>query len=252
MIEEPNVQIGSNAVADALQNGESALCAQKHNACTGELPHPELGESLSVTPLTLNHEDESDVLQAQKKLLIEVASIGEQLLDVEKTMKAEVCNVLEAFQSKLAYDATKQLQIDRLHEELQEYRRDLVMRTTRPLVNGVIQLHDDMSKLLAALREKPLTEITPQKFLSLLEGLQEDVEIVLSQNGITSYREPMKHFDPRRQKVLRTVQTSDESLAGTVAESMRPGFEQGIEILAKERVALHEFVSQLTVGSELP
>ena len=64
---------------------------------------------------------------------------------------------------------------------------------------------------------------------------------MLGQNGVAAYRDPGVAFDPRRQKVLRKVTTDDEELAGTVAESVRPGFEQGAEILEKERVATYEF-----------
>lgn len=159
-----------------------------------------------------------------------------------------VDRILAAFEAKLAYDATKQVQIDRLHEELLQHRNDLATRTARPLVHGMIRLHDDIGKLLAALRTKSTDELTPDRFFSLLEGIQEDVEIVLSQNGVAAYREPSSPFDPRRQRVLRKVGTAEEALAGTVAESIRPGFEQGTEILEKERVATFEFV-QPTAGT---
>jgi len=163
---------------------------------------------------------------------------------IVKAVNAGVERILTAFEAKLAYDASKQLQIDRLHEELQQHRGDVVARAARPLVHGMIRLHDDIGKLLSALRAKSADELSPERFFSLLEGLQEDVEIVLGQNGVTSYREPAGPFDPRRQRVLKKVGSSEEALAGTVAESIRPGFEQGADILEKERVTTYEFDSR--------
>lgn len=160
-------------------------------------------------------------------------------------IEAGVSRILEVFESKLAYDASKQLQIDRLHEELQQHRSDLAARAARPLVHGIIRLHDDIGKLLSALQGKPIDELSPERFFALLEGLQEDVEILLGQNGVAAYRDPVGPFDPTRQRVLRKIRTSDEALAGIVAESIRPGFEQGTEIIEKERVAIYQFEPEL-------
>lgn len=161
--------------------------------------------------------------------------------NIERLFEKGLNKILTAFEAKLAYDKTKQTQIDRLHEELQQHRGDLLARTIRPLAHGMIRLHDDIGKLLSTLRMKSADELTPDRFFSLLEGLQEDVEIVLGQNGIAAYREPLGPFDPRRQRLIRRVGTSEERLTDMVAESIRPGFEQGTEILEKERVATYEF-----------
>lgn len=166
---------------------------------------------------------------------------GDVATRLEGCVQAGVARVLEAFEHKLAYDAAKQRQIDLLHEELQQHRSDAISRASRPLVHGVIRLHDDIGKLVASLREKAHAELSPERFLALLEGLQEDVELVLSQNGIAAFRETGNALDLRRQRVLRKVPTSDSSLADKVAESLRPGFEQRGEVLEKERVAAYAF-----------
>ena len=160
---------------------------------------------------------------------------------LEKTIDAAVDRILEAFERKLAYDASKQLQVDRLHAELQEHRAGFASRAARPIVHGMIRLHDNIGKLVSALRNKPADELSPAQFFALLEGLQEDVEIVIAQNGIAAYRQPPGNFDPRRQRAVRTVITHDPQLGGHVAEVLRPGFEQGNEILEKERVVVYQW-----------
>lgn len=163
-----------------------------------------------------------------------------QLAALERLVNEGVQRVLESFDAKLAYDATKQQQIDTLHEELQQHRSDLLARATRPLVLGIIRLHDDIGKLRTALQGKDAGEMTPQRMLDLLQGVQEDVEVLLQQNGIAAYRGPTGDFDPRRQRLVGKVATPDAGLANTVAESVRPGFEQGQEIIEKERVRAYE------------
>lgn len=163
---------------------------------------------------------------------------------LEAVIEDGVGRILEVFEHKLAYDTSKQLQIDRLHDELQQHRSDLLARATRPLVLGMIRLHDDIGKLVSSLRGKPDEELSAERFYALLEGLREDIEIVLGQNGIVAYREPGGTFDPRRQRAMSKVSTGNQDLAGKVAESMRTGFEQGSEIIEKERIAIYDFVQQ--------
>lgn len=81
-------------------------------------------------------------------------------------------------------------------------------------------------------------EIKPEFFLKAIVGIQEDIEILLDQNGVTSYREPESKFVPQRQQAIKTVPTIDESLNNSIQERIRPGFEQGTEVVRKERVVV--------------
>jgi molecular chaperone GrpE len=147
--------------------------------------------------------------------------------------------ILLVFEQKLAFDASKEKQIDRLHEELQGYRSDLVAKAVRPVFQSMIRLHDDFGKVLEALeREDPL-QITPERMLGILKGFRDDVEMALSHNGVQAYRTDTDVFDPRRQKVLRKVETAEPTQVGQLAARMRPGFEYGENILEKERVAVY-------------
>ena len=168
--------------------------------------------------------------------------VVERLEAIEALIEARIGRVLEVFENKLAYDRSKEVQVDRLHEELQQHRSDLVARTIRPLVRDVIRFHDDIGKLVSALREDSSGELPPEKFLRLLEGLQQDVELMLEHNGVEAYREEAGgRFDPGRQRILRTVPAGDRETGGIVAESVRPGFEQGGQVVERERVIVYRF-----------
>jgi molecular chaperone GrpE (heat shock protein) len=166
---------------------------------------------------------------------------SDALKHLEAVINGSVERILDAFERKLAYDATKQVQVDRLHAELQEHRAGLVNRVARPLVNGMIRLHDGIGKLVVSLQTKSPDDLTPERFFALLEGLQGDIEILLEQNGVVAYREPSGSFDPRRQRAIKTVVTHDPQLGGQVADAVRPGFEQGNEVLEKERVVVYQW-----------
>ncbi len=158
----------------------------------------------------------------------------------EKTISLGFKNILNAFNQKIAYDKTKQHQIDALHNELQQYRTDLIAKTNRPIVNGVIKLHDDIGRLIEKIESDP-DQFSTNRFIKMIGGIQEDLEILLDQNGIMAFRESGDKFAPRRQQVIRKLNTADKSLNGLIANTLRPGFEQGDELIKKERVSIYVF-----------
>ena len=168
---------------------------------------------------------------------------------LEQILEAGISKVLNAFEQKMAFDATKQQQIDRLHTELQEYRTDLIAKTNRPLVNGLIRLHDDIGRLIEGLKSKPTEQLEPDMFFKAIDGIQDDIEILLDQNGIAAFIEPLETFQPRRQRTLKKVSTTDDKLVGQIAERLRPGFEQGTEIIQKERVNVY-VLDKITINSQ--
>ena len=158
---------------------------------------------------------------------------------LEDSVAAGFERVLAVFENKLAYDGFKERQIDTLHAELQGYRDDLVAKAARPLVQGMLRLHDDVGRVLSSLRKKDPAELTAERFFRAIEGFREDLEIVLDHHGVEAYSEPGDAYVPQRQRTLETVATSDPERAGQVAHRLRPGFEHGGEILRKEQVAVY-------------
>ncbi len=164
---------------------------------------------------------------------------GAALERLETTVADGFAGVLQAFADKLAYDEAKERQITRLHDELQEHRRDLVAKTKRPVIQGLVRLHDDLGKVVAALHRKPAEELTAERFFRALDGFADDLELLLAQHGVEPFTLPGETFDPRRQTAIRTEAADDPEKAGVVAARLRPGFAEGESVLQKERVAVY-------------
>lgn len=157
---------------------------------------------------------------------------------LEEHVTAQTGRLMQAFSEKLAFDGFKEEQIARLHAELQQHREGLLERTTRPLLNAVIRVHDNLGKVVSSLRTRPPEEITPERTFRVLDGFREDLELLLSQHGVESFDPHDDVFDPRIHTVLRTVPTDDPSRIGRIAERVRPGFSLGDALLQKARVAV--------------
>ena len=174
----------------------------------------------------------------------------ERLDDIEPLLERHIGRVLEAFNNKVRYDAAKEKHFDRLHQELEQYRSDVLQRASRPLVHGMIGLHGDVGRLVSAWRKEG-EEVPLDKWLDRFEELREDIELLLDDHGVTAYGGNLGvPFDGKLQTVVGKVATTDDGKHGTVAESRRPGFEQGKRILVRERVVVFEFQAPERGGTD--
>lgn len=140
------------------------------------------------------------------------------------------------FEREIRAEATREKIVDRLHDELQEYKQDLLLKIMRPVFIDLIQLHDDVGKMIDAQGE---AEGDLARLLALMRGIQQGIEDVLYRQGVEPFTEDGPSFDPRRQRAVETVPTDDPALAKTVAARRRPGFQAGERVIRPELVSVH-------------
>ncbi len=71
----------------------------------------------------------------------------------------------QEFQSKLKYDAHKDKMIDNLHKELQEYKGDILKKYLQSMVMDIIQMIDNIRKLINHYHSQDSSESDPVKML---------------------------------------------------------------------------------------
>ena len=77
--------------------------------------------------------------------------------------------------------------IDRLHAELQEYKQDLLFKVQRPIFVDLIQLHDDIGKMIEA---RPASDDEPDRAVAvrgILESIQVAIEDILYRQGVEPF-----------------------------------------------------------------
>lgn len=213
-------------------------------------PYPPGGDPMDLPPLRPPYGLEADSsaepapvstsAAAESTHAVPSTSAFERL---ESTFATGIAEILAEFRDKLALDRFKEDQITKLHEELQAYKNDLISRSSRQILQGIIRLHDDLSKVAISLRQKPAEELTPERFFQQLDGFQDDVELLLGQHGVERFEADGAEFDPRRQTALRTIPSDNPEQVGRIAERLRPGFLQGETLIQKERVAVYATAS---------
>lgn len=140
------------------------------------------------------------------------------------------------FDREIRAEATREKVVDRLHAELQEYKQGLLLNAIRPIFIDLIQLHDDIGKIVEAQNG---AEVEAGRYLNLMRGFQQGIEDILYRQGVEPYVEPGDSFDPRRQRAVATVATEDAALNKQIAARHRKGFQAGDRVIRAELVSVY-------------
>jgi molecular chaperone GrpE len=201
-------------------------------------------ENLAVNPGFVNDSDSSHSVEADDLCVTtgfpEVCSTP--ALDVQQffapmlqpiferldSMKSAQADLAKDFSTKLKYDATKQAQIDKLYHENQGYRESVIEKFKMQLIMGIIEQIDDAEKQISFFAKQEETEKNYAKLLNCFRDVTASfLDMLMGRFDISLFRcDPGTQFDPKRQRALKTTDTSDVSLNKTVAASLRPGYEK--------------------------
>ncbi len=140
------------------------------------------------------------------------------------------------FQDKLKTDTIKEKIIDSLHQELQEYKKDIFKKQFRAMILDLVNVVDDLRRLANHYKQKPPGEEDFSKLLQLFETIPEDLEDIFKNHGINPFTCSGDAFDPKRQKVLKKIETQDKASDKTIAKSLRPGYEWDDWVIRPEMV----------------
>ena len=196
---------------EIAQEDESPPCLQ------GEASH---GEDLE----SVTGETETETLQH------EIDLINRQLGELK-----------DEFIGKLKYDAHKDKIIDKLHQELQEYKQDIVKKHILSIVLDVVKVADDIRKWLTYFRSLDVSQRDPVKLFRYLEAIPSDLEDIFYWQGVRPYASKDGLFNPAKQRAIKKIPTDDSAKDKTIAKSLRPGYEWEDKVIRQEMVAVYVY-----------
>jgi molecular chaperone GrpE len=171
-----------------------------------------------------------------------IATLGEGLnrkLDALQTL----------FDREIRAEATREKVVDRLHAELQEYKQGLLLGILKPVFVDLIQLHDDIGKMVAA---QVGAEGEVARLLDMMSGFQQGIEDILYRQGVEPFALEGDAFDPRRQRALSTVPTDDPDCNKRVAARLRKGFQAGDKLIRPEMVTVYSYKEKPAATMDQP
>ena len=128
------------------------------------------------------------------------SALADSIATLTDCLKAMERQILESFERKLTYDAFKEKQIERLHDELQEYKRGFADSLLLPLIQQLVRYVDQIPRHIEALRKKPAEELGPERLVKELQGVRDDLEMILENVGVAIVQSTEVNFDPRCQQ----------------------------------------------------
>jgi molecular chaperone GrpE len=169
----------------------------------------------------------------------DVAMVVDAIQGLGDRLNHRLDSLQTTFDRELRAEATRERVIDRLHAELQEYKQDFLLKVQRPIFVDLVQLHDDIAKMIdsKSASEGDLERIT--QFRSVFESIQTAIEDILYRQGVEPFVVEGSAFDPRKQRAVSTVSTDDASLNKTVAGRLRKGFAAADKVIRPEIVTVY-------------
>ena len=193
---------------------------------------------------------ESNLEQASSKAFIQEENQFEDTADVLEddsidltilkldSIEEQIKHLSDEFSSKLKYDAHKEKIIDHLHQELQQYKNNIIKKQSIAIIMDLIKVIDGIAKFSEYHKNKELSSIAPKKLLDFIEGISSDIEDVLSLQDVNPFICDNDIFDPSRQKIIQKIITKDKAQDKIVARTLYPGYECDGKVIRAEMVQI--------------
>jgi molecular chaperone GrpE (heat shock protein) len=160
-------------------------------------------------------------------------------------INTRLAELKDDFLGKLKYDAHKDKVIDKLHQELQEYKQDIVKKHILSIVLDVVKVADDIRKWLTYFRSLDVSQRDPVKLFRYLEAIPSDLEDIFYWQGVKPYSSNDDVFNPAKQRAIKKIPTGDPSKDKTIAKSLRPGYEWEDKVIRQEMVAVYVYEDEV-------
>lgn len=150
----------------------------------------------------------------------------------------------DLFEKKILIDGQKNKIIETQGGELQKLREGMYEKILKPLLCDVIDIADDIHRMLRAYASKSEETVPIEKFMSVLEIYESDIEDILEKYGVDVYSCPEELFNPQKQKIVKIVQTDDADKNRYIVERITKGFALDGKMIRPERVNVYKYQEQ--------
>ena len=156
-------------------------------------------------------------------------------------LKEGVDALSEQFKARISKTDYEEATLKRISDELDEHRSGLYRKIVEPLINEVIDVHQDMSATIASYRRKADEGDRDDLAARIRRDLDEFrlmLGDILRNWNVEVWRpEPGEPLEPLRCRAVRAVPTDDRDRHRTVAESLTCGYAFEGKILRPAQVA---------------
>jgi molecular chaperone GrpE len=106
------------------------------------------------------------------------------------------------------------------------------------MIMDIIQAIDTNAAHVKNLKQEK-NPLDPQELLKQMEEIPAEMEEILIRQGVEPFNYQQPEFDPKRQKIVKTVITHDRLKDKTIAQQVHNGYERERKVLCRERVNVY-------------
>ena len=153
--------------------------------------------------------------------------------DIRRTLK----RLESKFNDEILNSENRDSSVKTMYMELNEYKAGIVEKALKNVLYDIVELRETMLSQIRFLRDKK-----EENTISLddFESYANDIGDILEKHDVTIYKgEPGNENVAIRQKIIRKVETEDETMFKKVAESLSCGYEYGNKILYPEKISIY-------------
>ena len=127
---------------------------------------------------------------------------------------------------KIKYDEGKQTTINRQYSELQSIREGIPYTYLKSIIKDIILTMTDLRRMTRSFKSKieKGEELSLDHVIDTYASYEDDLLDILEKNGVTAYSYESEVYEPRKQKVIKIIDTDDEKMNKVIAERLMDGF----------------------------
>ena len=151
-------------------------------------------------------------------------------------LSAKLADIETRLVAKIEEDNQKNSLFDRMYNELAQHKKGLYASIMKPFINETVSLTGDYERLV-----DQLDSIDHDKLVRYVKNIPSDLEDMLENNGVERYSDDTEKFNPKTQRVMKTIETDDPAKDNVIAEHIRKGYRWDGQMLKPELVAIYKY-----------
>jgi molecular chaperone GrpE (heat shock protein) len=167
----------------------------------------------------------------------------QQMRDELSAGQRELCEGQRAlndlFSTRFRSDEAQARAVEKLHDELRQYKTNFVRQQLLPLLKEVIFCHDFLTEQVARLAVESAG--TPDPALRALASAQQMLIDLMFKYDVEPFRSEGEQFDPKCQQCTQTVAADRTEDDRTIAARGLTGFRSPEGIVRREQVTVYKF-----------
>lgn len=198
-------------------------------------------EDLVGNPSSVVSEDDDDtaVMSPPRDAAQLLFSRLDELVSDQRQVADRQRQLNELFATRLRSDEAQAKAVEKLHDELRQYRSNFVRQQTLPLLKEVIYCHDFLSNELRRAQDAGGDAGTGS--VRALDVARQMLLDLLFKYDVEPYRNEDEPFDPKSQQCSQTLPTDRAELDKQIAGRGLEGFRGPDGIVRREQVSVYRF-----------